>query len=327
MKPREKLMGRVIAILQERGQKALELAKQSVLQEKIEFRPLREALRYFMKDWKDVLHPALLSLACEAVGGNPDLTTRLGAAIVLLAGGADVHDDVIDKSVTKGSKQTVFGKFGKDIAILVGDALLLKGTYLLHEACEPLPRSKKKAILDIIRQAFSEISSAEAKEASLRGRFDIPKQEYLNIIKHKVAASEAATEIGAMLGNGTSNEIGVLRHYGRTYGVLLAIRDEFVDTFEPDELTNRAERECLPLPILLAFHDDSKKTLILRLLKDRITEEEIEKILDLSIDFVETRELVREMKRLVKQEGFKLSSIQYCKDALELLLESNLEDL
>jgi hypothetical protein len=74
MMPKKKLMEQGIAILRERGQEALEVAKKAILQEEIEFKPLREALRYFMKDWKDVLHPALLSLACEAVGGNPDLT-------------------------------------------------------------------------------------------------------------------------------------------------------------------------------------------------------------------------------------------------------------
>lgn len=188
MAPEKKLMEQAIAILQQKGQKAVELAKQTVLQEHIEYKPLKEALRYFMEYWNDVLHPALVSLACEAVRGNPDTTTQLGAALVLLAGGADVHDDIIDQSVTKESKETVFGKFGRDVAVLVGDALLLKGIYLLHEASEPLPRSKRKAILNIVRQAFFEISGAEAKEARFRGKTDMPVQEYLEIIRHKVAA-------------------------------------------------------------------------------------------------------------------------------------------
>lgn len=215
---RKKLMEKAIAILQERGRKALEAARMAVLQEEVDFQPFRESLRYFMDYWEDVLHPALVSLACEAVGGNPDMTTRMGAATVLFAGAADIHDDVIDQSVNKGSKQTVFGRFGKDLAILTGDALLLKGTYLLHEACEPLPKSKKKAILGLIKRTFFEISSSEAKEASFRRKTDISGQEYLEIIRHKVAASEACTKIGAILGNGTVKK-----------QKFLAIMDEFTE--------------------------------------------------------------------------------------------------
>jgi geranylgeranyl pyrophosphate synthase len=324
---KEKLMERALAILQKRGRKALEAARDAVLQEQVEFKPLRESLLYFMEYWEDVLHPALVSLACEAVGGNPDITTRMGAAIVLLAGGADIHDDVIDQSVTKGSKKTVFGKFGKDIAVLAGDAFLLKGTYLLHEACEPLPKRKKEAVLGLIERAFLEISSSEAKEASFRRRTDLSGQEYLEIIKHKVATSEASAKMGAMLGNGTVSETEILGHYGRTYGMLLTIRDEIVDVFEPDELGNRTEKECLPLPIILAFHDDSRKTALLQLLEGRINENKIEKILDISMNCDETLELIEGVRQVVVQESVKLSPIQHCKGILKLLLKSTLEDL
>lgn len=327
MTPKKKLMEQAIAILQEKGQKAVELAKQAVMQERIQYKPLREALHYFIEDWNDVLHPALVSLACEAVGGNPDATTQIGAAMVLLAGGADIHDDIIDQSEIKGSKQTVYGKFGKEISILVGDALLLKGTYLLHEACEPLPKRKKKAILDVIRQAFFEISSAEAEEAGLRGRIDISGREYLSIIRHKVAAGEAATRIGAIISNGKPNEIEILGHYGRTYGILMTIRDEFVDVFEPDELKNRVEKECLPLPILLAFQDSSKKALILQLLKEEITEDKVEKILDLIMNSKETLKLKKEMERLVKIESQEVTSLKNCRETFNLLLCTTIEDL
>jgi tRNA 2-selenouridine synthase SelU len=107
----------------------------------------------------------------------------------------------------------------------------------------------------------------------------------------------------------------------------LALRDEFVDIFEPDEIKNRFEQECLPLPVLLALHDDSKRSTILKLLKSQITEESIEKILDLSIDDKETRNLETEMKSLIAQEIAGLSQVKQCRESLELLLNATLEDL
>ena len=110
------------------------------------------------------------------------------------------------------------------------------------------------------------------------------------------------TRIGAILGDGTEKEIELLGHYGRTFGVLMTIRNEFIDVFEADELKNRVENECLPIPILLAFQDKERKTEIHRLLGKKMTSKNIEKILDLSMDCKETRLLVEDMKKWVEEE-------------------------
>ncbi len=282
MTVKKRLVEKAGAIMLERGHAAVELAKEKMLSEQVEYAPLRDALRYFMGDWKDFLHPALVSLACEAVGGKHEKTAQIGAALVLLAGGADVHDDIIDESITKWSEKTVYGKYGKDLAILVGDALLLEGVYLLHEACDTFEAAKKNKILDLVKHAFFEMSGAEGAETGMRGRIDIPKHTYMEIIRHKVAAGEVATRIGALIGDGTTGEVEMLADYGRVFGILLTMRDEFIDVFEHEELSNRVEKEVLPLPIIVALSDENKKSDLLQLVKGKITEEKTEKIVDIT---------------------------------------------
>ena len=324
----KKLWDNVTVILKKRGTAASDASKKYVLQDYSDYGLLREALSYFMEDvWCDLLHPTLISLACEAVGGNSEDTVNLGAALVLLAGAADVHDDIIDQSTVKGRKPTVFGKFGRDIAILAGDALLVKGLYLLHEVCTSLSKTESEDILRTVKQTFFEISSGEIEETALRGKMDIPKHVYLNIVKQKVSAAEATMRIGAIVGNGVDQEIALMSHYGRTLGILLALRDDFVDIFELDEIKNRFERECLPLPILLALNSNSKRSTLLQLLTNPITDESLEKILDLSMDHKETRDLIAEMKSMVEQEIIQLAHVKRCKETLELLLQATLEDL
>lgn len=328
MVPEEKIWTSVKTLMKTRGQKALETSKQAILQEKINYEPLREALRYFMEEfWFDTLHPTLISIACEAVGGNPDETVNMGAAMVLLAGAADIHDDIIDQTTIKEPRPTVFGKFGRDIAILAGDALLLKGIYLLHEACATLPKDKKQEILDSVKRNFFDISSGVAKETSFRGKTDISQADFLEIVRQKVATAETSMRIGAILGNGTKKETELLAHYGSTLGFLLSLRDEFIDVFEADELKNRFENECLPLPILLALHDDSKKSEILKLLQNDLTEEKIERLLDLSIDCKENKDLISYMKHLVEAETESIVPLKSKNGTLVLLLKSTTEDL
>src|SRR3989304_3874494 len=84
MAHKKKLVVQVRELLYEKGREALDMARQSILQETVPFKPLQDALQFFIMGWEDVLHPALLSLACEAVGGKPSTTIQLGAALALL---------------------------------------------------------------------------------------------------------------------------------------------------------------------------------------------------------------------------------------------------
>jgi geranylgeranyl pyrophosphate synthase len=326
---KQKLTLKVKTLLWEKGQNALEMAKQSVLQEKIPYQPLQTALEYFMSSWEDVLHPALMTLTSEAVGGQAESTTQAGIAFVLLAGGADVHDDIIDESTFKYSKPTVLGKFGKDSAVLVGDALLFKGLYSLHEACATLPENKKKAVLDLTKRAFFEISSAEAKEASLHGKIDpYAAGEYLEMIKTKAAVSEATAKIGAILGGGNPEEVGAMGSFGRVFAILLTIRDEFIDMFEYDEFKNRTEKECLPLPVLYALTEPERAQEITHLLeKGQITEKEQENILDLVFESNATHQLQTGMHKMVKEEIQRLHKAKICPNEFKMILQSTVEDL
>lgn len=327
MSDEQKLVIQARDLLYKHGQKGLDLSRKVMLEETMPYQPLQEAVQYFMASWEDVLHPALLCLACEAVGGKAEDTTNVGAALVLLAGGADLHDDIIDGSLVKDSKPTVFGKFGKDLTVLGGDALLFKGLYLLHEACEPFTKQQKEPILELTKQAFFKISSVEAKETSLRGRTD-SADEFFEMIKTKSAVTEATMKIGAIIGNGTPQEIETLGHYGKTLSVLFALRDEFIDVFEIDEVKNRYKNECLPLPVLLTLKDPAKAEKIIQLLsRERITETEIESLLDIVIDSKETNELKKELFSMVKEEEQRLQSLKIHRSSFVLLLKAMIEDI
>ena len=328
MATKKKLVLQARELLFERGQKGLDSARQIMKEEKIPYEPLKVAIDYFMDSWEDVVHPALLSLACEAVRGNADVTTQVGAALVLLAGGADLHDDILDESLTKDSKPTVFGKFGKDLTVLAGDALLFKGLYMLHQACDVLSKQQKESILELTEQAFFRMSSAEAKEISLREQTDAA-DEYLKMIKMKSAVSEATMKIGAILGNGKAEEIQFMGDFGKSFGVLFTLRDEFIDVLDYKELENRREKECLPLPIQFALRDPSKRKEISRLIaKATLTKGDSEKIFDLVRGLKQNVALKKEMLEKVKtlSNEIKLSKLRQ-KNFLKLLLNSMIEDL
>jgi heptaprenyl diphosphate synthase len=330
MQTDESLMEEVKNILIEHSKNAMSQAKQAVANEQIIFEPLREALRFFMEEfWVDASHPALLSLTCEAVGGLPESTSGIGSALVLLAGAADIHDDIIDESKQKNGKPTVYGKFGRDMAIIAADVLWFKGMLQLSEACDQLTSEKKNTILKLAKEAFFSIGSAEAEEASQRRNLDLEPQKYFEIISLKVSVAAAAAQIGAIVGNGTPEQIENLGGYGRVLGTLMTIRDEFIDMFEQDELMNRYKNECLPLPILYAFKDvPLKKEIIAQFSCGEMTNVQLEKILDLVTNTPVVKKLITEMVTS-KQAGISfLSSVNADKrKTLVKVLESSLQGL
>jgi octaprenyl-diphosphate synthase len=329
MKSTETLMEQTVALLRERSKESLKIARKCVQQEKICYKPIQGALNYFIEVvFRDITQPGLLSLYCEAVGGNPDETRQMGAALVLLVGAADLHDDLIDDSKIKNQKPTVLGKFGKEITILTGDALLIEGIYLLHKAIESYSAKKRNAILGLIKQAFFDLSSAEAEEISHRGQTDLTAEQYLLIIQKKVAVSEATAKIGAILGNGTNEDLERLGEMGRVLGLLNTLRDEFIDVYEAEELGNRFANEILPLPILFVFRNPAKKKKLIKLLGNRkVTRKRAEEIFDIVMPAKEADELRQIMKSEIHEALQCLGDIKAGKETFRLLLESSLENL
>jgi geranylgeranyl pyrophosphate synthase len=206
--------------------------------------------------------------------------------------------------------------------------LWLKGMFMLNQACDQFPALKKQAILELTKQAFFDIGSAEAKEISLHSKIDLIPEEYMAMIELKVSIAKAAAEIGAVIGDGTAGQVKVLGQYAKTLGVLMTIRDEFIDMFEPEELANRFKNECLPLPILYAFKDAALKKKILEFLtKKELLEAELDALLELVYESPEVCKLGKHMREEVDEMAEKLRDTKGNGEILIKLLSFSLQDL
>jgi geranylgeranyl diphosphate synthase type I len=322
----EEITEQLLKLLEERGKKALELARKTVLEEKIESKEVQEALKYFMTEyWHDVTRPALLSLVCEAVGGDPDITTPIAISMTLISGAIDIHDDIIDQSETKGSRPTVFGKFGKDMALLVGDALLFKGFNLLYKAVEKgVPAEQIAVISDIIKRTFFELGDAEALELQFRGRTDVTPEDYLCVVRKKAADVEAYTRISAIVGGGSGEEIEALGEYGRLLGMLVILRDDMIDMLDLEETIHRIKKEHLSLVIVYALQKPEMQSILKSLLKKTITLKDAEKLstfVDKAGGFIHMEEC---MNKLAEEAHIKIEKIKYNRKHLTLLVQGML---
>jgi len=320
---------KLVQILEEKSKKGIDLAKRMMLEEKIKSDIIRHALEYYVSNWEILTHPAPFAIAYEAVGGDPDKMAEAQAAVVMLSAALDIHDDIIDKSETKHGKQTLTGKYGQDIALLLGNAFFVNGFMLLDYSASKLRPEKIQEIFHITKKGLFEVGDAHALEFRFRQEMHANAEEYMQILKMKAVTTQMSMQLGAMLGGGTNEEMEALTRYGRILGTLAALREEFIDIFETQELNQRLQNECLPIPILYALEDSNSKKMEEILSKKKIREDDAEDLLRLISQSRRVKALKKEMMVMIEDAHNLTYEIENAtsRSLLDALVASMVENL
>jgi geranylgeranyl diphosphate synthase type I len=272
----------LLTLIEERGRKVLERFGDVTISG-ISHPKLLSILRDVKAYWKDVYRPALTSLSCEAVGGEPEESTDVSLIITLLAAGMGIHDDIVDKSLNKHFRMTIFGLHDLDDTLVVGDLLIVKALTAVREILEENYQPRKISdVLETYETSFVEICEGEFMEVSCRQNLDTKLEFYNNVLWKFAADTEACTKIGAILGNGTKSEVQALAEFGRRLGFMFRLVDDVKDALNIEgSLPHRLEFESVPLPLLYSAKSSKEKYLKIKsvLEKPPVTPHNVRKLL------------------------------------------------
>ncbi len=316
--------------LSRRSRECQDFVRKSLLSEKIEHKELRHALEHYFSYWNDFSHPGIFSIACEAVGEDPTNQIEGQVAMAMLAAAFDIHDDIVDGSKAKHGYPTVFGKYGKNIALLLGNAFMIDGLTLMGKAASSLPHEKSKQIFTVLKTSLFEVGNAHASELRLRRRLDASPEEYMKILQKKAASIEVDMHVAALLGGGNSREAEELARYGGILGTLATLREEFIDIFEIEELNQRIKAQALPIPVLYAFQDKESRKKVEKLIdKGELTSKDVERLLDIVLESESVERLRMYMSDLVARANAITTNVrnEATKSLLRRIAASTLEDL
>jgi octaprenyl-diphosphate synthase len=320
----------VVADLSHRSEKGLALAKKMMLHEKMNHPKLRQALEHYFSYWNDFTHAGFFSVACEATAkGKAKEHVATQAAIALLAAAFDIHDDLLDKSKTKKETPTVYGKFGPEMTLLLGNAFLIQGFDLLAQETALLPKKNGDAALRTLKKLLFEVGNAHAMEVGLK-ETGITLDDYEKITEMKAASIEADMYLGAVFGGAPDSQIKVMARFGRILGMLATFRDDIIDVFDPEELSELISAGDLPLPLLFAMqHEPTRKRMEQILAKDKFTGEDIAMTVNLALESAPVSEIKNRMRLLIEEGSLIASKIQTTKleKPLQALLSFMVEDL
>ena len=198
----------------------------------------KEPLKYALGGGKRI-RPIILLLASECVGEIDDNTFAAACAIEFLHTESVIHDDIIDNETLRRQKDPFHIKYGYNTSVLTGDFVL--GLILNIASRINNPRVTKNLATTAMM-----MSEGEVIESRLEASEDVTFDDYLKVIEYKTAtAFETASRLGAIISEGTEEEIESLADYGKNIGIAYQIRDDLLDWQNEDKLFNLLIKKSL----------------------------------------------------------------------------------
>ena len=190
-----------------------------------------EPLKYSLEGGKRI-RPIILTLAAECVGKIDDNTLSASCAVEFLHMESIIHDDIIDNETMRRQKDPFHIKYGYNTSVLTGDFVL----GLILAICSKLDNARITKDLATTAMLMSE---GEMIETRLENSDDVTFDDYLKVIEYKTAtAFEVAARTGAIIANGTEEQIEALSEYGINLGIAYQIRDDLFDWKNEEKLFN-----------------------------------------------------------------------------------------
>jgi geranylgeranyl pyrophosphate synthase len=180
----------------------------------------------------------LVKLGYRIAGGNEDgEIEKIASAFEMLHASLLIHDDVIDKGLTRRGKPTVYKALGENHyavsqAICLGDMGFFTATKMIAES--GFGSELKARVLSL----FSDIMIDTIRGEMLDVKLSLPGQEKLEedvLTIHKLKTAYYTVvgplTIGAMLGGADESQLRLLRRFGENIGMAFQIQDDILGVF------------------------------------------------------------------------------------------------
>ena len=169
------------------------------------------------------LRPMITLAAAQMFDYSGDGHIKLSTSVEFMHTATLLHDDVVDESSMRRSRQTARMIWGNQASVLVGD-------YLLGQAFRMMVEVGSLEALGILSRAASIIAEGEVMQLAAAKNLETTEDEYLAVIGAKTAALfSAAAEVGPVIANAPKADKAALRSFGTNLGLAFQLVDDALD--------------------------------------------------------------------------------------------------
>ncbi|CUU06863.1 Geranylgeranyl pyrophosphate synthase, partial [Candidatus Kryptobacter tengchongensis] len=201
-----------------------ERLKQALIEEK----PvgLYEPIRYILFAGGKRIRPIILLLSCESLGGDYEDAINAALAVEIFHNFTLVHDDIMDNADLRRGLLTIHKRWGINTAILSGDAMFA----IAYKFLSSIKSARIDEIFNSFTQAAIEVCEGQALDLELETSFDVSIDDYIKMISKKTASLiKNSARIGALIANGSNEQILALENYGLNLGLAFQFMDDLLD--------------------------------------------------------------------------------------------------
>jgi octaprenyl-diphosphate synthase len=184
---------------------------------------IRQIAEYIIGGGGKRLRPTLVLLTAGALGYRGAHHFELAAVVEFIHTATLLHDDVVDESDLRRGRKTANAAFGNAASVLVGD-------FLYSRAFQMMVGAGSMRVMEVLADATNTIAEGEVLQLLNTHNTEVSESAYLDVIRRKTAKLfEAATRLGAILGEASPEiELG-LALYGRHLGTAFQLIDDVLD--------------------------------------------------------------------------------------------------
>jgi len=175
------------------------------------------------------LRPIVVLLAARAAGYQGDRHVDLAAIIEFIHTATLLHDDVVDGSELRRSRETANAVWGNSASVLVGD-------FLYSRSFEMMVEVDNMRVMDVLSHATNRIAEGEVLQLLNCNNADVTEQQYLEVIRRKTATLfEAGARLGVVLaGSDDRAAEAAFAAYGLHLGTAFQLVDDALDYSSSD---------------------------------------------------------------------------------------------
>lgn len=193
-----------------------------------------QAMNYSVRAGGKRLRPMLMEETYRLFGGQGQEIEPFMAAIEMIHTSSLIHDDLpcMDNDQLRRGMPTVWVKYGYDMAVLAGDALLIYAVETGIKACAMTRDGNKVAqAVGILakKTGIYGMIGGQVVDVQLTNQ-PISREKLDFIYRLKTGALlEAAMMIGALLGGASEIELGQVERMASLIGIAFQIQDDILD--------------------------------------------------------------------------------------------------
>lgn len=189
---------------------------------------LYSPIEYALEGGGKRIRPLLTLMACNLFSEEIHKAIDPAVGIEIFHNFTLLHDDIMDNADLRRNKPTVHKKWNDNVAILSGDAMMIKA-YEFFFSLEPELLAK---VLPVFNKTALQVCEGQQYDMNFESSMDINTDEYIKMITLKTAVLLACSvKVGSLIGGAGENQADLLYDFGLNLGLVFQLQDDFLDVY------------------------------------------------------------------------------------------------